>query len=96
MLFCRVCFHYGLSYRELMNLPIKTFWMLNKNIGRLLAEQDLRAMRITAVSQDAQAAKEHAEGLLEEFDNPYKTDGSELMHEERDEAGFAELKLMAG
>jgi hypothetical protein len=98
MLFSRVCFHYGLSYRDCMTLPMKTFWMLNRNISRVLAEQDLRAFQLAVSTQNGEAASALHTKLLSEFDNPYRMDQeaevAEVIEEQRDEAGFAQLKLM--
>ena len=98
MLFSRVCFHYGLSYRDCMALPMKTFWMLNRNISRLLAEQDLRAFQIAVSVNSGDAMQALQTKLIDEFDNPYHMDpefqAEEIVEEQRDEAGFAQLKLM--
>lgn len=96
MLFARVCHHYGMSYRECMALPMKTFWMLNRNISRILAEKDLRAFQIAVSTQTGEAALELQKRLIDEFDNPYRTNKSAVpvIDEERDEVGFAQLKNM--
>jgi len=36
--------HYGLSYQEVWELPLSAFWMLNRNLSRLMAEEDKRAV----------------------------------------------------
>jgi hypothetical protein len=97
MLFSRVCFHYGMSYREVMEIPMKTFWMLNRNISRVLAEQDLRAFQLAVSVNSGETATALQAKLLEEFDNPYLMDGAgdaPVIDEERDEVGFAQLKMM--
>lgn len=101
MLFSRVCFHYGMSYRDCMALPMKTFWMLNKNISRVLAEQDLRAFQIAVSATNGEAAVALQAKLQSEFSSPYVMDknfeaqaSKEVVEEPRDEAGFAQLKLM--
>lgn len=81
-----------------MRLPMKTFWMLNKNIGRILAEKDLRALEVGFAVQSGEAAQALHTKLTIEFDNPYHIDpevqAAEIVDEKRDEAGFAQLKLM--
>lgn len=99
MLFSRVCFHYGMSYRECMALPMKTFWMLNRNISRVLAEKDLRAFQIAVTAASGgEAAVALQTKLITEFKNPYVMDEEEVAkeaaEEPRDEAGFAQLKMM--
>lgn len=93
--FSRVCLHYGMAYAELMRLPVKTFWMLNKNVSRLLAETDLRRLSLTAAAQSADAAASHSERLIAELDSPYVFENVPVLDAERDEVGFAELKLMS-
>lgn len=98
MLFSRVCFHYGMSYREVLALPMKTFWMLNRNISRVLAEQDLRAFHLAVSTNSGEAAAALHTKLLKEFDNPYhmavEPENEAVLDEERDEIGFAQLKSM--
>lgn len=87
--------HYGLGYRELMALPIKTFWMLNKNVNRLLAEKDLRALSMAINSQSNEGVTALREKLSEELGNPYGSQPVDNpLDEERDEAGFEMLKNM--
>lgn len=39
---------YGMSYREALETPIYTFWVLFRNIDRLKAEDDLRMYELLA------------------------------------------------
>jgi len=43
--------HYGMGYQEVMELPLQAFWMLNRNIVRLMAEEDQRAVTTGFVAQ---------------------------------------------
>lgn len=54
-IFSRVLYYYSMNYEEVLQLPLTLFWELNKNISRLQAEQDLRALhtgRITGLTQE--------------------------------------------
>lgn len=43
---------YGLDYWQVMNLPLAAFWGLNKNLDRLRAEEDLRALHGDLVARN--------------------------------------------
>ncbi|HDR9086356.1 hypothetical protein [Burkholderia vietnamiensis] len=84
-----------MTYREVMALPIRAFWTLNRNINRLLAEEDLRAFVLHVSRQSVEAAGEYETKLRSEM-FPGKGDAvNPRLNEKRDEAGFSELKLMA-
>lgn len=40
---------YGLTYLEVLRTPLAAFWMLNRNLDRLRAEEDLRALQVSIV-----------------------------------------------
>ena len=54
-------FYGGLSYGELLKLPIRSFWRLHSNINRIRAEFDLRSLHVAAASQstDMKTFKDH-------------------------------------
>lgn len=82
-----------------MKLPIKTFWLMSANIDRILAQKDMRALTVAVCGQGGEAAKDHRKQLVLEIGSVVKTDElsatKALMNAERDESGFAELKIMA-
>jgi hypothetical protein len=81
-----------MTYWEVMALPIRAFWTLNRNINRLLAEEDLRAMMMHMARQSPEGARDHEIKLRAEL---YQTEQKfDPLNEKRDEAGFAELKAM--
>jgi hypothetical protein len=82
-----------MTYWEVMALPIRAFWTLNRNINRLLAEEDLRALMLHAARQSPEGAREHENKLRAEL---YQQEEKKFdpLNEKRDEAGFAELKAM--
>lgn len=77
--------HYGMSYWDVLKLPLRTFWSLNRQIDRLRAEDDQRSLRIANASQSAEAAKELAEMLRLELDAPV------VIEKKFDAAKFDEL-----
>lgn len=44
-----------MSYREVLALPVMTFWMLHRNVDRIAAEQDMRSATIAVKSQSGEA-----------------------------------------
>jgi len=76
-----------------MRLPMRTFWLLNQNINRLRAEEDLRSLTTAAASQSSEFAEEHRQSLILEVGEPTK--GSSPLEAKRDEEGVAELKRIA-
>jgi hypothetical protein len=86
--------HYPLSYEQVMALPVRAFWTLNRNINRLLAEEDLRAMTLHVSRQSAEGCSAYEAKLRAEI-FPTAGGGFDPLKAERDEAGFAELKAMA-
>lgn len=49
---------YGFSdTRKLLTTPVVTFWMLHKNIDRLMAEKDMRTADVAIRSQSADGVR---------------------------------------
>ncbi|WP_374335533.1 hypothetical protein [Methyloversatilis sp.] len=78
-----------------MSLPIQTFWLMNSNVNRLMAEKDLRAISVNAAVNSKDGFMEFRKMLTEEMGSMFETKGNDPMNAKRDEVGFAELKAMA-
>ena len=61
---------YSMGYFDVLRLPLTTFWSLNRQLGRLRAEEDHRHLRIIGAGQDAKSAKQLGEALDAEIGNP--------------------------
>lgn len=71
---------------ELYRLPIRMFWALEANINRLMAEEDLRTIRLLASAQAPKSAEEVMRQLALEM-------GTVVIEAPvRDEEGFKRLK----
>jgi hypothetical protein len=77
-----------------MAMPIRAFWLLNGNIRRIRATQDIRDLMTAISAQSAEGAKELQERLVLEIGEVYKGPPQQLQVE-RDEEGFNELRSMA-
>jgi len=53
-----------MGYREVRDLPIKAFWLMNSMINRVMAEKDLRAL---TVAEAVAVAGEHGEQVKEKL-----------------------------
>lgn len=99
--FCRVMHFYSQTYQVVLALPIKTFWLMNGNIDRIMAHKDMRSLSVAVAAQaNGEAAKELRQRLVAEAGTVVKVKGDTptgrpYAHEERDEAGFAELKELS-
>lgn len=92
---CRVSHFYGIGYREVMDLPVTAFWLMNQNINRLRAEQDLRAIQVAAATQSNEAYRETIEILNKECGEWVKFSPLAPHLNRRDEEGVERLKQMA-
>lgn len=79
-----------------MDLPIRVFWMMNSNIGRLLAEKDIRAITVQSARHGGDCAVEIRKNLEVELGNTgkVKDDGGHV-DAVMDEEGYAELKALS-
>lgn len=81
---------YGMSHREVLDTPLKTFWVLNAKIDQLRAEEDMRQMRLiqTANSQSKEAIQGLWRDLQKEVGTPFKE------KDELDRKGLEELRQL--
>src|SRR3569832_262579 len=91
---------YAQSYPAVMTLPIKTFWLMNENIDRIQAQKDMRSLSISvAATAMGEAAQQLRQRLIVDASSIVKVSGESLgrpyIQDERDEAGFAELKELS-
>ena len=84
-------FYGGLSYRELLDLPIRAFWRLHANINRIRAEADLRSFMVSTASQSTEGAK-FRDHLVIELGETTKIDP--IAGAIRDEKGVEKLKAL--
>lgn len=56
-----------MSYREVMSLPMRTFWLFNKNINRLFAEQDMRRISVLSSVNASEGLSEKIDELTQEL-----------------------------
>ena len=90
-----------MSHAEVMALPLKTFWLMNKNADRIMALSDLRGQMVAMSSQfDSEQITSFRQQLSLEAGDLVKTEKGEetdsRLEAKRDDAGFASLQMMSG
>lgn len=79
-----------MGFRETMELPLRTFWSLNRYIDRLRAEEDLRALQVGVAAgmsgESGEAIKFLTETLQAEVGRPM------VVQKKFDAAQFERLK----
>jgi hypothetical protein len=58
---------YGLSDNHLLQMPLRRFWLLDKNITRLQAERELRQLPVMAATNGGDLVKVLADRLSQEL-----------------------------
>lgn len=81
-----------MSFDDVLRMPIRTFWSYAKNITRLKAEEDLRAMDVIFSGQSAEFAKQHRSDLIEAVGRPVIGPPKPVDHK----AGINKLKQLLG
>lgn len=90
---------YGFSdTKKLLATPVVTFWMLHKNIDRLMAEKDLRVADVAIRSQSADSVVKLFEdlrkqmGTIVDFDKVFTE--QEMIVEKLDRDGLHSLAAL--
>ena len=82
---------YGLGYRETLDLPLRTFWLMSSSINRISAENDIRALSIAGAAGSSEGYKGANEALRAEMGPVVKrTEDTEARE------GLNKLKGLAG
>ena len=92
---CRVSHFYGIGYREVMNLPVRAFWVMNQNVDRLRAEEDLRQIQVGIAIQSDVNYRGTIEALNNERGEWVRFSPLAPHLNRRDEEGVERLKRMA-
>ena len=59
-----------MSYKNIMDMPIRAFWVFNSNVNRLRAEDDMRQLQVLASAQSGEGYEDCMSGLKEELGTP--------------------------
>ncbi len=78
-----------MGYREVMELPLRTFWSLNRYVDRLRAEAELRQLQVGIAASSmagSETSTKLSEHLSAEVGRPM------IVHRKFDAAQFERLK----
>ncbi|UIN38286.1 hypothetical protein [Methylobacterium oryzae] len=86
-----------MKFRDVMQLPLKTFWLYSKNIDRILSEVDLRQLQLVASATSSEAYGSMQDRLRKQMGLVVKVkdEGKATQEDQLDRAGLADLKAMA-
>jgi hypothetical protein len=78
---------FGMDYRTVMAMPLRTFWAYNRQINRIRAERDQRTLRLLVAAQanTVDTIKQLNETLRQEVEMPI------VVEKQFDAAKFDEL-----
>ena len=91
-MFSRFCHFYSMSDAQVLDMPVRRFWLMNSNIQRIQAEFDLRKMSVVASAQDGKAYEQYRKTLVIEIGDVTITNQKEGL----DRAGLEMLRAMGG
>lgn len=85
-----------MTYGDAMKLPLKTFWMMSRNIDRIQARMDMRAFGTAAAAQSTpDYVASYQRRLDDEAGTVVKTKVESPLDAKRDEEGFGFLKRVS-
>jgi len=80
-----------MTYREVLDLPLRVFWTMSGKIHRIQAEEDMRRLSLLVSANSTEDAAARNEALLDEMGEV----STQPIVFERDEEGFEELRKLA-
>lgn len=89
---------YGLTYRDVLDLPLTVFWILHGNVDRIRAETDLRLVSALAHSHSGEGITRFTEQMRKEMGTIVDFDEAQRAMETAvyDREGLLALKTMNG
>lgn len=80
-----------MSYREVLDMPLRAFWTYTGAINRIRAEADLRQLHVLLGPQSGEAYKDISASLEKEYGAP-----SVCIDTRRDEGATDKLRTILG
>jgi hypothetical protein len=86
-----------MAYREVMAMPMKVFWRMQGNIGRIEADEQKQQLMLMLSAQSPEGGVELHEALSKRSPDPVRVTAEAIIASTsvRDEAGFEDLRRMA-
>lgn len=74
-------------------MPMRTFWMMHRNIDRLMAESDLRMLSVIAYGQSGEGIEQFSQDMRRQMGRVVEFDEvKRALSEELDSEGLSTLK----
>ena len=94
-LFARVMHFYGLSDLDLLAMPVRRFWLLNKSVDRIVAEQAIQSAVIAVQTQSGDSFSDLMKGLRKQMGQVVVLDRARKgVAEKLDREGLDKLRLL--
>ena len=77
---------YGFGYREVLELPLRTFWCLNDQIDRLQCDEHLALMPALGAVMGGDGVKKVVEDMKRRVGNPAVVEQTQMSMEDKDKA----------
>ena len=91
----RVSRFYSMSYREVLDMPLRAFWSFNRNVRRLRAEESLAQMELFMLANcDANAVKSLRQTYAEQMEEPMKEAPRIHIQPQQHKEGIAKLRTL--
>ena len=86
---------YSMDYQTVLKLPLRTFWLLNKNVDRHFAEDDIRMLMVAAHAHSGESVQAHHDKLRQTIGTVVEFDEAKAaVTEQLDREGLTALKSM--
>lgn len=85
---------YGIPYKEMLALPMHTFWEMSRSVDRIQAHDDLRMFRLVQQAVWGEEPQEYLEDLQKE--RGLVAEGEAAREGECDRRGLDQLRAMVG
>jgi hypothetical protein len=92
--FCRVAQFYGHTFAQVLEMPVRIFWVLERQISRIQADSDLRHLALLAASHGGENFQTTHARLVAELGTVAAKTTAGIMNVKLDEAGLQELQGM--
>jgi hypothetical protein len=84
-----------MNYKDVLSMPLRTFWMMNKNIDRIMAEADMRMLSVVAYAQSGDGIEDFTKKLRDQVGKIVEIDAAKMaMSETYDREGLLALKAL--
>lgn len=86
---------YGLDDRQVLTMPVRRFWLLNRSVDRIKAEESIQLLKVMAAAQSGETFAQVNDDFRQQMGTVVEFDKAKVaMTAALDKAGLAVLKSM--